>query len=290
MTVMKKIGIIGGTGLIGGYLKRYFADRGDSVTTFGHTLFESGDDFIVNSLVGYDTLINLAGASISGRWTEQYKIEIYNSRIESSAKLVAAINAMNKEVKPKLLISASAVGYYPLGSVGAAEDSVAGDDFLARVCRHWEAEIDKTESDVRVVKCRFGVVMASDAPAFNKMTQPFRLGISMQFGNGLQHLSWIHIADLTEIMAFVIHNDTIHGAINVVAPQSPTNKEVTEIMSRKFKTFIRLEMPVTLLCLAIGQGHILITGDKGAAPDVLKKAGYKFRFADFSSALDDLVK
>lgn len=287
---MEKIGIIGGTGLIGGYIKRYFAGRGDSVTTFGHTLFESGDDFVVNSLVGYDILINLAGASISSRWTNQYKSEIYSSRIESARRLVAAINAMEKGVRPRLLISASAVGYYPLGSANAAEDSVAGDDFLARVCRDWEAELDKTEGDVRVVKCRFGVVMASDAPAFTKMVLPFRLGVAMQFGNGLQHLSWIHITDLTEIIAFVIHNDTIHGAINVVAPQSPTNKEVTEIMSRKFKTFMRLEMPVTLLNLAIGQGHILITGDKGAAPEVLKKAGYKFKFADFASALDDLVK
>lgn len=287
---MKRIGIIGGTGLIGGYLKCYFANKGDSVTVFGHTLFESEEDFIVNSLVGYDILINLAGASISRRWTKRYKREIYNSRIESATKLVAAINAMENGVKPKLLISASAVGYYPLGSVNVAEESIAGSDFLARVCRDWEAEFDKTEGDVRVVKCRFGVVLASSAPAFKKMVWPFRLGVAMQFGNGLQHLSWIHITDLTEIIGFIIHNDTIHGAVNVVAPQSPTNKEVTSIMSSKFKTFIRLKMPVTLLRLAIGQGHILITGDKGAAPDVLKKAGYKFQFADFSFALDNLVK
>lgn len=287
---MKKIGIIGGTGLIGGYLKDYFANKGDSVTVFGHTLFESEEDFIVNSLIRYDILINLAGTSISRRWTKGYKREIYNSRIESAAKLVTAINAMEKEVKPKLLISASAVGYYPLGSINAAEENIAGNDFLAQVCRDWEAEFDKTESDVRVVKCRFGVVMASDAPAFKKMMWPFRLGIAMQFGNGLQHLSWIHISDLTEIMGFIIHHDTIRGAINVVAPQSPTNKEVTSIMSSKFKTFIRLKIPVTLLRLAIGQGHILITGDKSAAPDVLKKVGYKFQFADFSSALTNLVK
>lgn len=287
---MKKIGIIGGTGLIGGYLKRDFTNNGYSVTTFGHTLFESGADFIVSSLLGYDILINLTGASISHRWTKRYKGEIYNSRIESAAKLVSAINAMESVVKPKLLISASAVGYYPLGSVNAVEESVSGNDFLAQVCRDWEAEFDKTEGDVRVVKCRFGVVMASGAPAFKKMVLPFRLGVAMQFGNGLQHLSWIHIDDLTEIMVFIIRNDTIHGAINVVAPQSPTNKEVTSIMSSKFRAFIRLKMPVVLLRLAIGQGHILITGDKGAAPDVLKKAGYKFQFADFSSALDNLVK
>lgn len=287
---MAKIGIIGGTGLIGGHLKHYFAGRRDSVTIFGHTLFGSDSDFIVNSLIGYDTLINLAGVSISGRWTERYKSDIYNSRIESAAKLVAAINAMENGVKPKLLISASAVGYYPLGSVGAAEESIAGNDFLAQVCRDWEAEFDKTESDVRMVKCRFGVVMATDAPAFKKMVQPFRLGVALQFGKGQQHLSWIHIADLSEIMGFIIDNDTIHGAINVVAPKSPTNKEVTSIMSNKFKTFIRLKMPVILLRLAIGQGHILITGDKGAAPEVLQKAGYKFQFADFSSALDTLVK
>lgn len=288
---MKKIGIIGGAGLIGGYLNRYFTDRGDSVTIFGHTLFESKDDsFIADSLSGYHILINLAGASIANRWTKRRKKLIHSSRIETASKLIAAINSMGAEIKPKILITASAVGYYPLGSTNATENSICGDDFLALVCRDWEAEFDKVEGDIRVVRCRFGVVMAADAPAFKKMVQPFRMGVAMQFGNGSQHLSWIHIADLTEIMEFIVDNDFIRGAVNVVAPHSPTNREVTSIMASKFKPLIRVKAPIALLRLAIGEGHILITGDKGATPNVLKKAGYNFKFADFSSALDDLVK
>lgn len=288
---MKKIGIIGASGLIGGYLNRYFTDRGDSVTTLGHTLFSSEDDgFIADSLSGYDIVINLAGASISSRWTKRRKELIYSSRIETASKLIAAVNSMRADIKPKLLITASAIGYYPLGSTNATENSMPGDDFLAMVCRDWEAEFDKVEGDVRVVKCRFGVVVAADAPAFKKMVLPFRLGVAMQFGSGSQHLSWIHIADLTQITEFIIDNDFIRGAVNVVAPQSPTNREVTNTIASRFKTLIRVKAPVALLRLVIGEGHILITGDKGATPNVLKKAGYKFQFADFSSAVDDLIK
>lgn len=288
---MNKIGIIGGTGLVGKHLNRYFTDRGDYVTLFGHKLFEFEDEnHIVNSLVGFDILINLAGASISHRWTKRYKHEIYNSRIDTASKVVAAINAMPKDAKPELLISASAVGYYPLGSVNAMEDNVSGDDFLAQVCRDWEAEFDKVEVGVRVVKCRFGVIMAADAPAFKKMVLPFKYGVAMQFGNGLQHLSWIHITDLTRIIGFIIEKNTIDGAVNVVAPQSPTNNEVTNIIASKYNPLFRLKIPILLLRIAIGQGHILITGDKGATPDVLQKAGFLFQFSDFSSALNDLVK
>ena len=179
-----------------------------------------------NDLNEIDVVINLAGESIGNRrWSNSVKQEILASRIKTTRAIVTAIN--NHIIQPKFLISASAVGYYgPRQDDEITEFEEAGQDFLAQVCRDWENEAYRVQSDLaRVVTLRIGVVIGNEG-ALNRMAMPFKFYIGGPLGTGNQWLLWIHIQDLTSIIRFLIEHQELTGPINATAPETVVNEDL----------------------------------------------------------------
>ncbi|MHB1128302.1 MAG: TIGR01777 family oxidoreductase, partial [Bacillota bacterium] len=227
--------IFGGTGFIGKYLTEELLANGYEVSTVTRNRGKAAKDMLkkvqvhewdsskplssISDLTEVDVVVNLAGESIgSRRWSNSVKQEILASRIKTTRAIVSAIN--NCTIQPKVLISASAVGFYgPHGDEEITEGEVAGKDFLAEVCREWENEAYKTQNNLtRVLTIRIGVVLGK-AGALTRMTMPFNYFLGGPLGTGKQWLSWIHIKDLAGMIRFAIEHEELTGPLNGTAPQ-----------------------------------------------------------------------
>ena len=237
-----------------------------------------------------DAIINLAGSNVAGkRWSEEYKKEIYNSRIEITRLIVNTIKICSK--KPECLINASGVGYYGFcGDETLTEDSVPGDDFLAKLCRNWENEAMKAvQYDVRVVTVRTGIVLEKNGGALKEFLTPFKFHFGAYQGSGNQWFSWIHIDDITDLYLFAMSNENLIGAVNGVSPDVVTNKKFTEVLGSILNKNIVLPVPGFILKLVVGEfANNLITGQKVSSQKILD-AGFKFKFPLLKSALENLL-
>ena len=180
-----------------------------------------------------DAVINLAGAPIGGgRWTEERKAELRSSRIDTTRVLVSALAKMKK--RPRVLISASAIGYYGnRGDELLTENSEAGRGFLAELAKEWESEAEKAEAfGIRVVRMRFGIILSKDGGALPQMMVPFKFGAGGRLGSGRQWLSWITLADVVRIVRRAMDDEALKGAINVVAPGAVRNGEFTKALAK----------------------------------------------------------
>src|SRR6266498_141281 len=212
-----KIAMSGATGFIGENLTGTFADKGWEVMPLLHGDFGLDDEAFSEKIKGADIVINLAGAAISARWTEEYKKIIYTSRINTTKKIVAAIGRIT--TKPRLFISTSAVGIYDTKGVYTEEDKNYADDFLGKLAFDWEqAALGAKEREIRTIIFRFGVVLGRDGGALNKMLPPFKLGLGGTIGDGRQPFPWVHIEDLISAYNTVIENESYEGIYNLTAP------------------------------------------------------------------------
>src|SRR5207244_3694464 len=182
---------------------------------------------------GIETIFHLAGEPVAeGRWNEKKKARIRDSRIIGTRNLFAGLRVLAD--KPKVLISASAVGYYGArGDQELDERAPPGNDFLAEVCIGWEREaLAALELGVRVVLIRVGIVLGKKGGALAKMLTPFSLGLGSPLGNGKQYMPWVHIDDLVELMLFAARQPSLNGPVNGVAPRPVTNREFTKTLGR----------------------------------------------------------
>lgn len=278
------IAISGNSGFIGQHLTDFLSAGGNVVVPLKHSMFRlMTDDKLKETLIGCDVVINLAGTSINRRWTGKAKLKIMNSRIYTTRRLVSIINEMS--VKPKLFISASAVGIYPDEGVYSETSTSEGTGFLADVCMHWEEEAQKLSRDVRLVIVRFGVVLAKDGGALPKMLLPFRLFVGGKIASGKQGFSWIHIDDVMHAIAFIIEHDELSGVVNMVAPQPLTNQTFTKAVADVLHRPVWLTIPSGLFYFLYGEGEELLTKGQQAYPARLLSAGYIFRYSDIRIAL-----
>jgi len=183
--------------------------------------------------VGADAVVNLAGASIAdGRWTVERKQLLLASRVDTTRALVQALARM--AARPRVLVSASGIGYY--GSCGdrvLTEESPLGHDFLSRLGQEWEAEAAKAEAlGIRVVRARFGIILAKHGGALPRMARPFLWGFGGRIGSGEHWMSWVTLPDVVAILRFVLENGAARGAVNVVSPQPVRNAEFTRVLAR----------------------------------------------------------
>ena len=233
-----------------------------------------------------DAVVHLVGENISGgRWTNKRKRDIRESRIVSSRHLVSAIGQLEK--KPRVLVSASAVGFYgDCGDEVLTESSPRGDGFLVEVCEAWENEVQRAEEfSVRVVSLRLGVVLGPDGGALAKMLPPFRMGLGGSLGHGRQWMSWIHVQDLTGIILHAIEQSEITGPVNAVAPNPVSNSEFTQTLGKVLHRPTMLPAPAFILKLVLGDmTEILLSGQKVSSAKV-SDSGYKFIYPDLESAL-----
>ena len=241
----------------------------------------------VASLEGVDIVIHLSGAGIAdGRWTEERKQLLRSSRIDTTRVLVDSLSRLNQ--KPQALIVASAIGYYgDRGDEILTESSTNGTDFLALVCRDWEAEASRAAAmGIRTVMLRFGVVLSGKGGALPKMLTPFKLGVGGRLGSGQQWMSWIAIEDVVGIIRHAIASEQVIGPVNVVAPNPVRNEEFTRLLAGMLHRPAIFPAPAFVLRLAMGEmaDAVLLSSDR-VKPERMLSAGYKFRFEILEPAL-----
>ncbi len=239
---------------------------------------------------GADAIVNLAGENIAaGRWTAERKRRIRESRVHAGEAVTAAVLAARE--KPRVVIQASAVGYYgPHGDEEVDEDTPPGNDFLARVAVDWEASTAPVEEHgVRRVIIRTGIVLTPEGGALARMLLPFRLGLGGPLGSGRQWFPWIHIADEVGAIRFLMENEATQGPYNLTAPNPVRQREFARALGRVLRRPAFLPVPAFALRLLFGEmADVLLTGQR-AVPRRLLEAGYTFRFPDLEPALEDLV-
>lgn len=236
---------------------------------------------------GADAVVNLAGASIAGEvWTKERKALIRSSRLHTTRELVCALEKLNDA--PKTLVSASAIGYY--GSRGdevLTEETKPGDDFLGRLCQEWEAEAVKAEAlGMRVVRTRFGIILAKHGGALPQMMRPFKFGAGGRVGSGQQWMSWIALDDAVRILQYAIENRAIAGALNVVAPQPVRNADFAKELGHAMHRPAKLPAPAFALELLLGEmAEALLLASQRVMPSRLQQLGHRFAYADLPAAL-----
>ena len=239
-----------------------------------------------------DAVVNLAGAPIAdGRWTDDRKEVLRNSRIATTRGLVAAMEKTSP--RPKVLVSASAIGYYgDRGDEILTEASGPRAGFLSRLAEEWEAEALKARSlGSRVVLARFGIILAREGGALPPIMIPFKIGAGGKLGSGTQWMSWIALEDVVRILRFVIEDEAIPGAVNVVAPQPVTNLQFTEILAKAMHRPKLFAAPGFALRTVLGEmADEMLLASQRVVPEALQKNGYQFVHSDLRSALAAILK
>lgn len=284
-----KVTMTGASGYVGTRLTKEFRQR--LWQTVPVVKEDFGSDATLARLVdGADALVNLAGAPILARWTSAYKQTLRESRIETTRALVDAIGAAT--VKPRVLVSASAVGIYRAGDLTQTEDSHELDEgFLGQLARDWEAEAMRaTEMGVRVVVLRFGIVLSCTGGALAKMLPPFRLGLGGRIGSGGQYFSWVHLDDLAAMVVRAVTFERMSGAYNATAPNPVTNAELTRALGAALGRPTFMRVPPFVLRLQYGEGaRVLVEGQK-VLPGRLTAEGFRFGYESIGQALAACVK
>ena len=307
---MSVILITGGTGLLGTALTNMLKDEGHKIIILTRTKKTSDnvnisfalwsvkaqtiDEAAVSSA---DYIIHLAGAGVADkRWTKDRKKEIIESRTQSSALLVKALQAPNKV---KAVISASAIGWYGADENRApkkkffTEDMRAGKDFLGKTCLLWEESIAPVkEAGKRLVKLRIGIVLSNDGGALPEFKKPVKFGIAGVLGSGKQVISWIHITDLCRIFIYAMENESIEGVYNAVAPTPVRNKELTILLAQKMKGnfFVHMHVPALVLKAMLGEMSVEVLKSTTVSSEKIKASGFSFLYPEIEMALDNLIK
>jgi uncharacterized protein len=289
-----KILISGASGLVGSSLVESLFERGHTIRPLQRhkekswgRLWNTDELDAAANPEPFDAVIHLAGENVaSGRWTAARKEKILRSRVDGTWELVDYISQLNK--KPKVLICASATGYYGnCGDTIVDEQSPLGSGFLAEVCRQWEETAAKAGlAGIRVVNTRFGMILSPRGGALHKMLPPFRLGLGGVVGNGEQYISWISIRDLTEIVQFIIDHDSLSGPVNVVTPTPVTNRDFTRTLGKALNRPTIMPAPAFLVRLLFGEmADEMLLNSTRAMPTRLLEAGYRFQDVDLGRTL-----
>lgn len=299
----QKAFIAGGTGFVGVNAANELARQGYAVTVMGHSdkkppglhgdiTLLAGDSRLPGdwqkAVTASSLVINLAGASIFSRWSAAHKILIRDSRILTTKRIVEALTAADHFTT---LFSTSAVGYYGFHEDEELDESSGpGTDFLAALCRDWEAEAGKAAGEsCRVVITRFGIVLGKNGGALGQMLRPFRYGLGGPVGSGRQWFSWIHMDDLLGALFFLLDNPDASGPYNLTAPSPVRNVELARTLGKVMHRPSLLPAPAFAVRTALGEfGDVILKGQK-VLPARLLKAGYRFRHPDLESALRDVL-
>jgi len=257
-----------------------------NVEVVAYNPFELGDWAKVIS--GSDAVVNLAGEPLAGvRWTDKRKQEIRDSRVLTTKVLVEAI--AQAEVKPQVLISGSAIGYYGTSLDKTFDEySAAGNDFLANICKYWEDTADAvTGLGVRLVKLRTGIVLGMGG-AIAKMLPIFQIGGGGKLGSGKQWFSWIHLDDLVSLIIYAIKNPEVTGAINGTAPNPVTNADFTVALAKAIKRPAFVPVPAAALILVFGEAATVLLDGQRVVPHKAQINKFAFQYPDIDSALTQI--
>ncbi|MGD8539420.1 MAG: TIGR01777 family oxidoreductase [Candidatus Aminicenantes bacterium] len=300
-----KIFLTGGTGFIGRSLTELLVQEGHSVQIItrnpGKTArFHQGVAFIQGNptavgpwqekLKDCDAVFNLAGASIFERWTKANKQKILDSRVLTTRNIVDALS--QRRQRETHLLNASAIGYYGYHQDERLDESAPpGADFLASVSERWEAEALKAEEvGVRVVLCRFGIVLGRKGGALGKLLPVFKAGLGSRLGSGRQWFSWIHERDLVNILLHLLLDKDSKGPVNCTTPYPVRNSEMTKILGAVLKRPTVLPpVPGFVLKMMLGEfAESLLRGQR-IVPAKLEAQNFPLRFPDIQKAFENLL-
>lgn len=284
-TALPKIVVAGGGGLIGKPLVQRLSQKYEVVRLRREVM-----DAWPEEVEGAWAVINLCGEPIAGkRWTQKQKKILRDSRILTTRAVIEA--ARKAKDRPKVLVNASAVGYYGArGGTALDESSSAGEGFLPGLCQEWEGEAKKAEAlGTRVALVRTGIVLAKEGGALAKMLPPFRFFLGGPLGDGKQVLSWIHLEDGVNAIAFILENPSLTGPVNLTAPNPVTMKGFAQALGRVLRRPSCFPVPALVLKILLGEmSGMLLTG-QNALPSKLLNHGFRFRFHRLEDALRDLL-
>jgi uncharacterized protein (TIGR01777 family) len=295
-----KILITGASGMIGRELQKKLAQRGDQLLLASRK--EPADDRDIKwsveegfaepeRLEGVDAVVHLAGENVSGlRWTDEKKKAIRDSRVLGTRSVVDAMSRLNK--KPRVFIASSAIGFYgERGDEEVTESSGPGDNFLAEVCRDWEAESRRAEdAGIRTVLLRTGIVLTKEGGALGTMLLPFKLGVGGVVGSGIQWMCWISMDDHLSVIVFCLDYEQLRGAVNAVAPNPVTNEEFTKTLGDVLYRPTFFPLPEFAVSMVFGEmGDALLLASTRVLPKRLLDAGYEFKYPVLKKAIEHAV-
>lgn len=308
-----RVAITGATGFVGSRLVAHLLEQGHEVIAMVRNAakaegmlpgaadiraYETYDvDSISAALDGADAVIHLAGANLfSKRWSKRYMAEIRESRGAGTRALVQAMGQQTK--RPRVMVSASAVGFYGPrdGELICREDELdatnfAPRDYLAGVCREWEAAATKAELlGARVVKARFGVILGRGEGALKAMEMPFKMFVGGPVGNGKQVMSWIHVDDAVRMLAWALTNEAVRGPLNVTAPNPVTNKEFAKAFGRALGRPSFIPTPGAGLRVILGKVASVVTTGQRVPPFKAEALGFTFLYESIDQALQAAYK
>ncbi|MCM3531692.1 TIGR01777 family oxidoreductase [Cytobacillus oceanisediminis] len=300
-----RIAIAGGTGFVGNALAKKLLEKKHEIfiltrnishkqhsKNLNYVQWLNDDDSPEDVLESIDVFINLAGESInSGRWTEDRKKRILNSRITATKEVRRIISRL--EEKPYTLINASAVGYYGTSQVETFTESSrkSGTDFLAETVRRWEEEAAKAEEfEVRTVFCRFGIILEKNDGALPRMALPYKLFAGGTVGTGSQWVSWIHLDDAVSGILYCIEHEQLQGPVNFTSPYPVTMKEFGQILGEVLNRPHWMPAPGFALKIALGEMSTLVLEGQKVLPEKLQSFGYEFLYPELKAALSDIYK
>lgn len=301
-----KIGILGGTGLIGkafietasrqGHRFRVFSRK----TSLPPELSSYPDLEFVSCILpqpadleGLDAIINLVGEPIAGvRWTEERKTLIGISRIDFTRGLVARV--LDLKSPPKVFVNSSAVGYYGMSETHHSpftENSKPGDDFLAKLCVEWENQVLPLQAaGIRSLVLRTGIILSPKGGALEKMIPPFLLGVGGSIASGKQGMSWIHILDFISAMLHLMQLESASGAYNLVSSLPVSNEEFSLVLAKTLRRPNFFKVPAFVIQALYGEGSVVITKGQYVVPERLLSTGYEFQFQNLETALSNLLQ
>ncbi|NP_001241963.1 Epimerase family protein SDR39U1 homolog, chloroplastic-like [Glycine max] len=243
-----------------------------------------------DSIQGSTGVVNLAGLPISTRWSPEIKKEIKQSRIRVTSKVVELINSAPDDIRPKVFVSATAVGYYSTSETQVFdEQSPSGKDYLAEVCREWESTALKVNGGVRVALIRIGVVLGKDGGALAKMIPMFKLFAGGPLGSGTQWFSWIHLEDIVNLIYETLSNPSYKGVINGTAPNPVRLAELCDQLGHALGRPSWLPVPDFALKAVLGEGATVVLEGQKVLPTQAKKLGFPFKYSYVKDALQAIL-
>src|SRR5262245_10399702 len=267
------------------------AGRARGVLGDGVELVEvgSGEAALRAALTRCDAVVNLAGEPVLCRWTERRRAALRASRVDLTTRLAGALVALDP--RPRVLVSGSAVGFYgDRGAERLTEASPAGSGFLPELCAAWEAAATSVErAGVRVVCLRTGIVLGREGGALAQMLAPFRLGLGGRLGAGAQFMPWIHVEDWVRAALLALVDERARGALNLTAPEPPSNREFTRILARVLRRPAFLPVPGFALQVLFGEAASILLESQRAEPARLAALGFGHAFPALEPALRDLL-